>query len=211
MKGLKLATVVAACGLFFASPVLASAAETSKAAEDPGAYAELIALLEREISAQLTRHLQEKGRLRQVTVSVVVDPQKRRMVVDFGSGYLPGDDQNYGELFLVPLAADLRRYSEKSGLEILDVEFFFQGKPMNEHFPDDYPQPRLLKRRTIHSAAYWLDRVSCLKPLDRSSSGVCTSLAGIANGPLFLPAGSARKGDRQTEMAVASSVIANAS
>ncbi|WP_262082654.1 MULTISPECIES: hypothetical protein [Stenotrophomonas] len=96
MKGLKLATAVVACGLFFVPPVLASAAEISKAAEDPGAYAELVALLEREISSQLTRHLQEKGRLRQVTVSVAVDPQKRRMVVDFGSGYLPGNDQNYG-------------------------------------------------------------------------------------------------------------------
>lgn len=153
MKGLKLATVVAACGLFFASPVLASADETSKAAEDPGAYAELIALLEREISAQLTRHLQEKGRLRQVTVSVVVDPKKRRMVVDFGSGYLPGDDQNYGELFLVPLAADLRHYSDQAGLGILDVEFLFQGKPMEVHFPEDHPAPRAAKSRSAHAQA----------------------------------------------------------
>ncbi|MBN4956944.1 hypothetical protein JY411_00695 [Stenotrophomonas maltophilia] len=145
MKGLKLATAVVACGLIFVPPVLASAAAASRAAEDPGAYAELVALLEREISAQLTRHLQEKGSLRQVTVSVVVDPQKRRMVVDFGPGYLPGNDQNYGELFLIPLAADLRHYSDQAGLEILDVEFLFQGKPMEAHFPEDH---LVLARRT---------------------------------------------------------------
>lgn len=153
MKGLKLASAVVACGLIFVPPVLASAAEASRAAEDPGAYAELVALLEREISAQLTRHLQEKGSLRQVTVSVVVDPQKRRMVVDFGPGYLPGNDQNYGELFLIPLAADLRHYSDQAGLEILDVEFLFQGKPMEAHFPEDHPAPKAAKSRSAHTQA----------------------------------------------------------
>lgn len=153
MKGLKLASAVVACGLIFVPPVLASAAEASRAAEDPGACAELVALLEREISAQLTRHLQEKGSLRQVTVSVVVDPQKRRMVVDFGPGYLPGNDQNYGELFLIPLAADLRHYSDQAGLDILDVEFLFQGKPMEAHFPEDHPAPKAAKSRSAHTQA----------------------------------------------------------
>ncbi|QBR44537.1 N-acetylmuramoyl-L-alanine amidase [Stenotrophomonas indicatrix] len=153
MKGLKLATAVVACSLFLVSPVLASRAEASRAAEDPGTYAELLALLEREIGAQLTRHLQEEGRLRQVTVSVAVDPQKRRMVVDFGPGYLPGDEQNYGELFLIPLAADLRHYSDQAGLEILDVEFLFQGKPIEAHFPEDRPMPRAAKSRSAHTQA----------------------------------------------------------
>jgi hypothetical protein len=153
MKGLKLATAVVACSLFLVSPVLASRAEASRAAEDPGTYAELLALLEREIGAQLTRHLQEEGRLRQVTVGVAVDPQKRRMVVDFGPGYLPGDEQNYGELFLIPLAADLRHYSDQAGLEILDVEFLFQGKPIEAHFPEDRPMPRAAKSRSAHTQA----------------------------------------------------------
>jgi len=153
MKGLKFATAVVACSLFLVSPVLASRAEASRAAEDPGTYAELLALLEREIGAQLTRHLQEEGRLRQVTVNVAVDPQKRRMVVDFGPGYLPGDEQNYGELFLIPLAADLRHYSDQAGLEILDVEFLFQGKPIEAHFPEDRPMPRAAKSRSAHTHA----------------------------------------------------------
>ncbi|WP_414608984.1 N-acetylmuramoyl-L-alanine amidase family protein [Stenotrophomonas pavanii] len=157
MKGLKLATAAVACGLIFVPPVLASGAESSKTAErtaeDPGDYAELVALLEHEISAKLTRHLQEKGRLRQVTVSVVVVPQKRRMVVEFGPGYLPGNEQNYGELFLIPLAADLRHYSNQAGLDILDVEFLFQGKPIEAHFPEDHPAPRAAKSRSVHTQA----------------------------------------------------------
>lgn len=153
MKGLKLATAAVACGLIFVPPVLASGAESSRAAEDPGDYAELVALLEHEISAKLTRHLQEKGRLRQVTVSVVVVPQKRRMVVEFGPGYLPGNEQNYGELFLIPLAADLRHYSNQAGLDILDVEFLFQGKPIEAHFPEDHPAPRAAKSRSVHTQA----------------------------------------------------------
>jgi len=121
--------------------------------EDPNIYAELVAMLEKEVGAQLTGHLQQRGILRQVTVGIVIEPRKRRMVVDFGRGYLPGNEENYGELFLIPLAADLRRYLEKSGLEILDVEFFFQGRPMEEHFPDDHPQPAVVKRRAVHSKA----------------------------------------------------------
>lgn len=153
MKGMNLAVLAIACSLLCAPTVSASGAEGPVEVQDPGAHAELVALLEREIAAQLTRHLQEEGRLRQVSVSVVVDPKKRRMVVDFGPGYLPGKEQSYGELFLIPLAGDLRHYSEQAGLEILDVEFFFQGKPMEAHFPDDYPAPGVATSRSAHSAA----------------------------------------------------------
>lgn len=153
MKGIRLAALAVACALAFPQQVLASEAPISPGMEDPGIYAELVAMLENEVGARLTGHLQQRGILRQVTVGIVIEPRKRRMVVDFGPGYLPGNEENYGELFLIPLAADLRRYSEKSELEILDVEFFFQGKPIEEHFPDDHPQPALVKRRTIHSKA----------------------------------------------------------
>lgn len=181
MKGLKLATAVVACSLFLVSPVLASRAEASRAAEDPDTYAELLALLEREIGAQLTRHLQEEGRLRQVTVSVAVDPQKRRMVVDFGPGYLPGDEQNYGELFLIPLAADLRHYSDQAGLEILDVEFLFQGKPIDAHFPEDRPMPRAAKSRSAHNPdprtrRLWFHRVMDILPCIPAGRGNSSAL-----------------------------------
>ena len=60
MKGLKLATAAVACGLIFVPPVLASGDQPAKVLEDPGAYAEAVALLEREAANQLTRHLQER-------------------------------------------------------------------------------------------------------------------------------------------------------
>jgi len=153
MKGLRLAALAVACALAFPQQVSASEDPILPGMEDPGIYAELVAMLEKEVGAQLTGHLQQRGILRQVTVGIVIEPRKRRIVVDFGPGYLPGKEQSYGELFLIPLAADIRHYSEKSGLEILDVEFFFQGRPMDEHFPDDHPQPAQVKRRTVHSKA----------------------------------------------------------
>ncbi|WP_164276381.1 N-acetylmuramoyl-L-alanine amidase [Stenotrophomonas sp. B1-1] len=154
MNGLKLAVAVVACGLAFSSPASDGVSDLQTAeAVDPGIYAEVAALLQREVGAQLTRHLQDQGRLRQVTVSVVVNPHKRRMIVDFGPGYLPGNDQNYGELFLIPLAGDLRRYADQAGLEILDVQFLFQGRPMEAHFPEDHPAPRAPKSRSTHTQA----------------------------------------------------------
>lgn len=154
MNGLKLAVAVVACGLAFSSPASDGVSDLQTAeAVDPSIYAEVAALLQREVGAQLTRHLQGQGRLRQVTVSVVVNPQKRRMIVDFGPGYLPGNDQNYGELFLIPLAGDLRRYADQAGLEILDVQFLFQGRPMEAHFPEDHPAPHAPKPRSTHTQA----------------------------------------------------------
>ncbi len=154
MNGLKLAVAVVACGLAFSSPASDVVSDPQPAeAVDAGVYAEVAALLQREVGSQLARHLQDQGRLRQVTVSVVVDPQKRRMIVDFGPGYLPGNDQNYGELFLIPLAGDLRRYADQAGLEILDVQFLFQGRPMEAHFPEDHPSPRAPKSRSTHTQA----------------------------------------------------------
>lgn len=141
MKGLKFAPVVVACGLFFASPVLASGAQVEKVAEDPGAYAEVVALLEREAASQLTRHLQQTGELRQVSVSIHIDMKNRSMTVSFGPGYLPGPEGSYDELFLIPMASSLRFYAEKSGLDVNDIDFLFDGKTLEEYYPEDLAVP----------------------------------------------------------------------
>ncbi|HDS0947553.1 TPA: N-acetylmuramoyl-L-alanine amidase [Stenotrophomonas maltophilia] len=153
MKGLCLAALAVASGAMFPPQVSASGIPSSPVVEGSEIYAELAAMLEREVEVRLTRHLQERGKLRQVTVGIVFEPRKHRMVVNFGPGYLPDKDAGYGELFLEPLAADLRRYSERSGLEILDVEFFFQGRPIEEHFPEDHTRRRLAQSRSAHSMA----------------------------------------------------------
>ncbi|HGM5044577.1 TPA: N-acetylmuramoyl-L-alanine amidase [Stenotrophomonas maltophilia] len=153
MKGLKLATAVVACGLIFVPPVLASGDQPAKALEDPGAYAEVVALLEREAANQLTRHLQERGELRQISVSISLDVKGRSMVISFGPGYLPGPDRGYDELFLIPMASTLRFYAEKSGLDVNDIDFLFDGKTLEQYYPEDLAVPPKTKEKLTHTSA----------------------------------------------------------
>ncbi|KOQ67777.1 MULTISPECIES: N-acetylmuramoyl-L-alanine amidase family protein [Gammaproteobacteria] len=153
MKGLKLATAVVACGLIFVSPVWASGDQPAKVLEDPGAYAEVVALLEREVGSQLTRHLQERGELRHVSVSIRLNAKARSMVISFGPGYLPGPDRGYDELFLIPMASSLRFYAEKSGLIVNDIDFLFDGKTLEEYYPEDLAVPPQARARSTHTSA----------------------------------------------------------
>ncbi|MGG2100762.1 N-acetylmuramoyl-L-alanine amidase family protein [Stenotrophomonas sp. NRRL B-14846] len=153
MKGLKLATAAVACSLIFAPPVLASGDQPAKVLEDPGAYAEAVALLEREAANQLTRHLQDRGELRQISVSIRLDVKARSMVISFGPGYLPGPDRGYDELFLIPMASTLRYYAEKSGLDVNDIDFLFDGKTLEEYYPEDLAVPPKKKEKSTHTSA----------------------------------------------------------
>ncbi|OBU58990.1 N-acetylmuramoyl-L-alanine amidase family protein [Stenotrophomonas maltophilia] len=153
MKGLKLASAVVACGLFFVSPVWASGDQSAKVLEDPGAYAEVVALLEREVGSQLTRHLQERGELRHVSVSIRLNAKARSMVISFGPGYLPGPDRGYDELFLIPMASSLRFYAEKSGLIVNDIDFLFDGRTLEEYYPEDLAVPPQARARSTHTSA----------------------------------------------------------
>lgn len=153
MKGLKLASAVVACGLFFVSPVWASGDQSAKVLEDPSAYAEVVALLEREVGSQLTRHLQERGELRHVSVSIRLNAKARSMVISFGPGYLPGPDRGYDELFLIPMASSLRFYAEKSGLIVNDIDFLFDGKTLEEYYPEDLAVPPQARARSTHTSA----------------------------------------------------------
>ncbi|WP_372486365.1 N-acetylmuramoyl-L-alanine amidase [Stenotrophomonas sepilia] len=153
MKGLKLATAAVACGLIFVPPVLASGDQPAKVLEDPGAYAEAVALLEREAANQLTRHLQERGELRQISVSIRLDVKARSMVISFGPGYLPGPDRGYDELFLIPMASTLRYYAEKSGLDVNDIDFLFDGKTLEEYYPEDLAVPPKTNEKSTHTSA----------------------------------------------------------
>lgn len=153
MKGLKFAPAVVACSLFFAAPVLASGAQVEKAAEDPGVYAEVVALLEREAASQLTRHLQQRGELRQISVSIRIDLKNRSMTVSFGPGYIPGPEGSYDELFLIPMASSLRFYAEKSGLDVNDIDFLFDGKTLEEYYPEDLAVPPQVQVRSTQTSA----------------------------------------------------------
>ncbi|XMM86534.1 hypothetical protein WG628_09410 [Stenotrophomonas maltophilia] len=72
MQKSSLAALAVVCGLGFVVPVSASSGDAVVVVEDPGIYAELVAMLEREVSSQLTQHLQEEGGCdRSVSVSVL--------------------------------------------------------------------------------------------------------------------------------------------
>ncbi|MGS7842580.1 N-acetylmuramoyl-L-alanine amidase family protein [Stenotrophomonas forensis] len=153
MKGMRLAVVAVASGLIFAPHAWGSEVQRTSIAEDSSVYAEAVAMLEREAAGQLMRHLQEKGTLRQVSVNIRLEMDKRSMTVNFGPGYLPGPEGSYDELFLHPMASSLRFFAEKSGLEVNDINFLFEGKPLEEYYPDDLAVPVQSRPRATPSSA----------------------------------------------------------
>ena len=153
MKGLRLAVMAVVSGVVFAPQVWGSEVQRTSIAEDSGIYAEAVAMLEREAAGQLMRHLQEKGTLRQVSVNIRLQMDKRSMTVNFGPGYLPGPEGSYDELFLHPMASTLRFFAEKSGLEVNDINFLFEGKPLEDYYPDDLAVPAQSRPKTTSNSA----------------------------------------------------------
>lgn len=153
MQKSSLAALAVVCGLGFVVPVSASSGDAVVVVEDPGIYAELVAMLEREASSQLMQHLQEEGVLRHVSVSIRLDLSRKSMTINFGPGYLPGPDGSYGEFFLYPMASSLRFFAEKSGLEIHDIDFTFEGRTLEEYYPEDLAVPPPAQTKSIPSAA----------------------------------------------------------
>ncbi len=75
------------------------------------------------------------------------------MVISFGPGYLPGPDRGYDELFLIPMASSLRFYAEKSGLIVNDIDFLFDGRTLEEYYPEDLAVPPQARARSTHTSA----------------------------------------------------------
>jgi len=151
MKGTKLATLAIAFGLAFSSITHASESKKAGLVEDPAIFAELVAMLERDAASQLEQHLRAEGVLRPVSVSIRLDLAERSLTINFGPGYLPGKYDSYGERFLYPMASSLRFYAEKSGLEVNDIRFLFEGRTLEEYFPEDLAVPPKTKARPAHS------------------------------------------------------------
>ncbi len=153
MQRMKLAVVAVACAMTCVSDASGRGVEVPVVMEDPGIYTEVVAMLEQEAAGQLTRHLQKAGKLRQVSVSIRLDVTKRSMTINFGSGYLPGPEGSYDELFLQPMASSLRFFAEKSGLEVNDIHFLFEGRALEDYYPEDLSVPMRSGRKSAHSSA----------------------------------------------------------
>ncbi|WP_234412343.1 N-acetylmuramoyl-L-alanine amidase [Stenotrophomonas sp. YAU14D1_LEIMI4_1] len=75
------------------------------------------------------------------------------MTISFGPGYLPGPEGSYDELFLIPMASTLRFYAEKSGLDVNDIDFLFDGKTLEEYYPEDLAVPPRVQVRSRQTSA----------------------------------------------------------
>lgn len=102
---------------------------------------ELIFVLQNEGRRLLSAHLQERGVLRSINVAVSIDTGTSTLTADFGPGFLPGPDEGYAEMFLHTLANTFRHYAEQAGVVVHDVDFLFQGKPLEYYFPEDLAVP----------------------------------------------------------------------
>lgn len=139
------------CGFWFlaASPpcfAMAQAhAEVEPVHRSPAVAAhvdeELIFVLQNEARRLLSVHLEERGVLRSVNVAVSIETGKSTLIADFGPGFLPGPDEGYAEMFLHTLANTFRHYAEQAGVVVHDVDFLFQGKPLEYYFPGDLAVP----------------------------------------------------------------------
>jgi hypothetical protein len=150
---MKFAAVVIACAMTCAPDALGRGVEAPMIVEDSGIYAEVIAMLEQEAAGQLARHLQKSGKLRHVSVNIRLDMSRRSMTINFGPGYLPGPEGSYDELFLQPMASSLRFFAEKSGLEVNDIHFLFEGKALEDYYPEDLAVPMRSGRKSAPSSA----------------------------------------------------------
>ncbi len=101
--------------------------------------AELIVLLEKEVSRKVSAYLQQNGVLRIVDAKVSVDMERRMVMADFGPGFRPGPDE--ADMLMHDLAITLRYYVEKAGLPSVDVDFLFQGKPLKHYYPKELAVP----------------------------------------------------------------------
>ncbi|KAF1017162.1 MAG: hypothetical protein GAK31_00421 [Stenotrophomonas maltophilia] len=109
-------------------------------------------MLEQDAASQLERHLREEGVLRHVSVIIRLDTEDRSLTINFGPGYLPGKYDSYGERFLYPMASSLRFYAEKSGLEVNDIRFLFEGRALEAYFPEDLAVSPRKAARSLRSS-----------------------------------------------------------
>jgi len=112
---------------------------------------ELIHVLEKEASRRVSAHVQHRGELRVVDVSVSIDLSTMRILADVKDGYRPEPDGD--EMFLQELAVTLRHYAEQAGLPISDVDIHFQGHPLKYYYPEELEVPPRARNNPANQTA----------------------------------------------------------
>jgi hypothetical protein len=149
LTGPLLTSVLAA---FTAIPVHAASAPS--APESLAAIErDLAALFEREAEKGVSQHLQSEGRLAHVSVSITIDSANSKITADFGPGFRPYPDEVAAEELLHQLAAKLRYAGDQAGVNVNDVLYLFQGKPLKYYYPEELAVPRQTKASARNATA----------------------------------------------------------
>ncbi len=132
-----LTTALATCATIPAHAASAPSAPESLAAIER----DLAALFENEAEKLVSQHLQSTGRLAHVTVSIAIDSVNSKLTADFGPGFRPYPDEVAAEELLHQLAAKLRYAGDQAGVDVNDVLYLFQGKPLKHYYPEELAVP----------------------------------------------------------------------
>lgn len=92
-------------------------------------------VLTREAQRLLDLDRMEKSQPSNVTVKARADIAGKRLIIDFGSGFLPAEDDSSTEQIEQEISASLRHYMERAVLEEVQVEVLYEGRSFNHYFP----------------------------------------------------------------------------
>lgn len=95
-------------------------------------------LLTREAQRILDADRLKRSKPPNVTVKARADIAGDRVIIDFGSGFLPAQDDSSTEEIEQYISNSLRVYAEKAGLHEVQVDVLYEGLPFEHYFPEPY-------------------------------------------------------------------------
>lgn len=129
------------------------------------ADASLDFLLTREAQRLLDADRLKSSKAPSVTVQVRVDIAENRLVIDFGAGFLPAEQDHSTEEIVQYISNTLAAYAEQAGLHEVQVQVLYEGRPFEFYFPWPYDPERhaaatrVLNGIVLVSAGHGLVRV----------------------------------------------------
>ncbi|WP_369350103.1 N-acetylmuramoyl-L-alanine amidase [Stenotrophomonas sp. JAG2] len=127
--------------------------------------ASLDSLLTREAQRLLDADRLRSSKTPSVTVRVKADIAENLLVIDFGAGFLPAEQDHSTEEIVQYISNTLAAYAGQAGLHEVQVQVLYEGKPFEFYFPWPYdPDHRAETARVLNgivlvSAGHGLVRV----------------------------------------------------
>nr|WP_312964386.1 N-acetylmuramoyl-L-alanine amidase [Stenotrophomonas indicatrix] len=92
-------------------------------------------LLTRQAQKILDDHQLRRSRSTGISVGASVDIQQRKLVISFGAGILPSEDDHSLEELEQHIRNTLEAYTTQAGVGEVETVILYEGKPYWEHFP----------------------------------------------------------------------------